>query len=185
MTNRQKVFIEEYVRDFNATRAAKAAGYSERSAASIGQENLIKPEIFAEIQRRIKEKTMGADEVLLRLADQARGDMGDFFDVEADGRVVFSLAKAKERNVTHLIKKLKTHTTTRVCSVPSVSMETVEGEETVETVTVDVEIELHDAQAALVHIGRHHKLFTDSTDVNLVGKVIRVTVGGEELADDE
>jgi hypothetical protein len=33
---------------------------------------------------------------------------------------------------------------------------------------VDVELELYDAQAALVHIGRHHKLFTDKSE--LTGK---------------
>lgn len=45
LTDKQKRFCEEYVVDWNATRAATAAGYSEKTAYSIGQENLRKPEI--------------------------------------------------------------------------------------------------------------------------------------------
>ncbi len=42
---KQERFVSEYAVDGNATRAAKAAGYSERTAAKIGSENLTKPEI--------------------------------------------------------------------------------------------------------------------------------------------
>lgn len=61
LTGKQKRFCEEYIFDFNATRAAKAAGYSEDTAYSIGHENLIKPEIQAyikELQSDL-EKTSG------------------------------------------------------------------------------------------------------------------------------
>lgn len=56
LTQKQKAFCREYVIDWNATRAAKAAGYSSRSASSIGHENLTKPEIqdyIKEIQKDI------------------------------------------------------------------------------------------------------------------------------------
>jgi phage terminase small subunit len=49
LTGKQKKFCEEYIFDFNATRAAKSAGYSEATAGSIGGENLQKPEIRAYI----------------------------------------------------------------------------------------------------------------------------------------
>lgn len=39
------------MKDFNATKAALRSGYSERSAGSIGAENLKKPEIRDEISR--------------------------------------------------------------------------------------------------------------------------------------
>ncbi|MCG5237586.1 terminase small subunit [Xanthobacter oligotrophicus] len=38
--------------DLNATQAAIRAGYSRRTAVKIGSENLIKPDISREIQRR-------------------------------------------------------------------------------------------------------------------------------------
>lgn len=51
LTDKQERFCYEYCLDFNATRAAITAGYSEKTAYSIGFENLIKPEIQARIQQ--------------------------------------------------------------------------------------------------------------------------------------
>ena len=45
MTDKQIKFIAEYSRDFNATQAAIRAGYSKKTAYSIGQELLNKPEV--------------------------------------------------------------------------------------------------------------------------------------------
>lgn len=50
LTGKQKRFCEEYIFDFNASRAARAAGYSEDTAGSIGSENLKKPEIQAYVK---------------------------------------------------------------------------------------------------------------------------------------
>lgn len=61
LTEKQKIFCREYIYDWNATRAAKMAGYSESTAYSIGWENLRKPDIQAyitEIQKDL-EKTAG------------------------------------------------------------------------------------------------------------------------------
>jgi len=45
LTDKQKIFCREYVTDWNATRAAIAAGYSKNTASEIGWENLRKPQI--------------------------------------------------------------------------------------------------------------------------------------------
>lgn len=61
LTEKQKIFCREYIFDWNGTRAAKIAGYSESTAAVIASENLRKPNIQAyitEIQRDL-EKTAG------------------------------------------------------------------------------------------------------------------------------
>lgn len=50
LTGKQKRFCEEYIWDFNASRAAREAGYSEATAGAIGFENLQKPEIKAFIE---------------------------------------------------------------------------------------------------------------------------------------
>jgi phage terminase small subunit len=52
---KQKTFCEEYLIDLNATQAAIRAGYSEKTAYSIGHENLSKPEI-AKYIAELKEK---------------------------------------------------------------------------------------------------------------------------------
>ena len=45
LTDKQIKFCEYYFKMPNATQAAISAGYSKKSAASIGAENLSKPEI--------------------------------------------------------------------------------------------------------------------------------------------
>jgi len=50
LTAKQQRFVDAY--DGNATQAAIAAGYSEKTAAFIGAENLKKPKILAEIKTR-------------------------------------------------------------------------------------------------------------------------------------
>ncbi len=53
LSARQEAFVAEYVKDRNATRAAIRAGYSERTARSIGHENLTKPDIAAAVERAL------------------------------------------------------------------------------------------------------------------------------------
>ena len=55
MTPKQKRFCDEYLIDTNATQAAIRAGYSEKTAYSIGEENLKKPDIRAYIDERLAE----------------------------------------------------------------------------------------------------------------------------------
>lgn len=156
LTKKQRVFIEEYLQCWNATEAALRAGYSKRSVRQIASQNLSKVNISEEIQKRISEKAMTADEVLIRLGDMARGDIGDFMDIESISFNV-SLKKAKEFGLTHLIKKIKQKTTIT---------QKKDGDE---EENHWIELELYDAQSALVHLGKHHKLFTESHDISSGG----------------
>jgi len=167
LTGKQTLFVEAYLRCWNKTESARQAGYAGNDATlgAIGYENFKKPEIFEEIQRRITESAMSADEVLMRLGDQARGNMGDFWDIpekEKDGVSVqngsptLNLIKAKDK--LHLVKKMKVKTTVRtVADIPET--------------TTEIDFELYDAQAALEKIGRHHKLFTDVLENKHSGKL--------------
>ncbi len=49
LTDKQAAFVREYLVDKNATQAAIRAGYSPKTARSIGEENLSKPDIRAAI----------------------------------------------------------------------------------------------------------------------------------------
>lgn len=60
LTPKQQRFVEEYLIDLNATQSAIRAGYSEKTAAVIGAENLIKPNIakaIQEAQNKLSERT--------------------------------------------------------------------------------------------------------------------------------
>lgn len=76
MTHRQRIFITEYIKSGNATDSAKKAGYSERSAYSVGQRMLKNVEIKEEIEKIQKEALEKAEititEVLNLIADIAR-----------------------------------------------------------------------------------------------------------------
>lgn len=78
MTDKQKKFCDEYLIDCNATQAAIRAGYSPKTAKSIGQENLTKPDlknyIDAHLEQLHSEKTADAQEVLEYLTSVMRGE---------------------------------------------------------------------------------------------------------------
>ena len=77
MTKKQQRFCDEYLVDCNATQAAIRAGYSEKTAYSIGCENLTKPELKKYIQDRMEqmksETVASADEVIQYLSSVLRG----------------------------------------------------------------------------------------------------------------
>jgi phage terminase small subunit len=56
LTPKQKAFADYYIKTGNATEAAIKAGYSKKTAYSIGNENLKKPEVKKYIEQRIAEK---------------------------------------------------------------------------------------------------------------------------------
>jgi phage terminase small subunit len=60
-TIKQSLFIKEYLVDYNATQAAIRAGYSQKTAYAIGQENLKKPEIMKAIDEEAEYRTKKAE----------------------------------------------------------------------------------------------------------------------------
>lgn len=77
MTKKQKRFADEYLIDCNATQAAIRAGYSAKTARSIGQENLTKPDIKTYIDEQLakihNENIADATEVMQYLTSVLRG----------------------------------------------------------------------------------------------------------------
>ena len=75
LTPKQQRFVDEYLVDLNATQAAIRAGYSAKTAGSIGQRLLTKIEIQAELAAAMaarEERTeITADYVLRRLKEEA------------------------------------------------------------------------------------------------------------------
>ncbi|MCX4276090.1 MAG: terminase small subunit [Candidatus Gastranaerophilales bacterium] len=78
MTTKQKRFCQEYLIDLNATQAAIRAGYSEKSAYSVGQRILknveVKKYIVEQMERLKNEKISSAQEVLEYLTSVMRGE---------------------------------------------------------------------------------------------------------------
>jgi len=79
LNNKQMAFVDEYVKTWNASEAARLAGYSEKTAGSIGSRLLKDVDIWNEIDARMMALNMGATEALKLQTDIARGDIGVFF----------------------------------------------------------------------------------------------------------
>lgn len=146
LTNKRRVFIEHYLQCWNATEAARCAEYSHPRRQ--GSRLLSIVDIQEEISRRLTEKAMDADEVLARLAEHARGDVEDIVVIdEVLGGWHVNLEKARRAAKLGLIKEV-----------------TVTGRGRQQRVTV----KLHDAQAALALLARHHGLLVDiSRNLNI------------------
>lgn len=135
LTSRRKRFIEAYLVCWNGAEAARRAGYSHRHSRKQASYLLTVPEVRAEIERRLEEAAMGANEVLAKLTDQARLDLGPY--VTQDGkRLALDWDKLKEAGLTHLVKSI----------TPT---------------SYGMRIEFHDAQMALIQLGRMYGLFKD------------------------
>lgn len=87
LNERQKAFADYYIQTGNATEAAIKAGYSEKTAYSIGNENLKKPEISAYIGERMaeqgKKRVADANEVIEFYTAVMRGEVKDQFGLDA------------------------------------------------------------------------------------------------------
>ena len=87
LTPKQKAFADYYIECGNATKAAKRAGYSEKTAAKIGSENLQKLDISEYIARRTQTqneaRVASADEVLQFFSSVMRGEVKDQFGLDA------------------------------------------------------------------------------------------------------
>jgi phage terminase small subunit len=167
LTPKRQLFVEYYVATmFNGTKAATLAGYSERSAYSEASRLLRIAEVKAAIDAHMDAMLMPAREVLMRMSDQGRATMEDFITIDADGKTKIDIAKAAANGKLHHIKDIKRTTRTRKNGA-------------VEFTEEEFSIELHDASAARVHLGKYHKLFTERVEINVVqDKIIALLKDG-------
>lgn len=78
LTQKQRLFADEYIRSGNATQSAIKAGYSVRTAKQVGTENLSKPYLKAYIDAKMAEieshKIADAKEAMQAITAIARGE---------------------------------------------------------------------------------------------------------------
>ena len=157
LTDKQHAFIRHYLACLNGAEAARRAGYPAASARQIASENLSKPNIRAAIDEALAARAPSKEEIIDRLAEQATASMADFLTVKGRG-VTLDLKKAAQADRLHLVKKYT---------------KTKQG----------VTIELYDAQAALVKLGEHHRLFVQRQEITgKDGGPIDIVDAREQLA---
>lgn len=151
LTVKQQLFCKEYLIDFNATQSAIRAGYSEKTAYSIGIENLNKPEIQTAIKVEIDKKFKGIDDLSQKIIDElikvAFSDIKDYLSFNENG---VSFHNSSEVDGTVISEILSTET-----------KQGSNGKQ--ETIRANLKLKLHDKLKALELLGRYKTLFTDKT----------------------
>lgn len=100
LTPRQERFVREYLIDLNAHKAAVRAGYSPRSARTVGPDTLTNPvvadAVAAAMARRADRTDVTADRVLTELARIAFANLGAFVRTPPNGDPYVTLEGATE-----------------------------------------------------------------------------------------
>lgn len=135
LSKKRQTFVNEYLQCWNATEAARRAHY--KHPRRQGSRLLTFDDIREEIQTRIEENAMSADEILARLAEQARGEHGEY--INTMGGV--DIAGLVEDGKAHLIKSVR---------------DTKWGQR----------FEFYDAQRALELLGKTLGMFVDRKEIS-------------------
>jgi hypothetical protein len=141
LTRKQRAFVENYLISWNMTRAASEAGYKWPNKK--GWAVMQMPEVKAAVEARLKEMDMSAELVLARLGQQAEINLADFlvFTDTPNGLKMDGINWEVVRERGYLLKKLSYSPKGKPI------------------------LELHDAQTALVHMGKHYRLFAEQVDM--------------------
>ncbi|HOI30886.1 MAG TPA: terminase small subunit [Melioribacteraceae bacterium] len=144
ITGKQRLFIEEYLKDFNGTQAAVRAGYSKKTARQTAYENLTKPYIRQEISRELERIYDGhkndQEKIIRELAIVAFSRITDYAEITDDDIIL--------RSETEIPREL-------MGAIAEIRIsETKEGKRK--------NIKLHNKIEALKLLGNYHRLFDEN-----------------------
>jgi phage terminase small subunit len=147
LTPKQKKFANEYLIDLNATQAAIRAGYSSKTARSIGQRLLTYVDVQNYMEQRMKSRNkrveISQDMVINELAKIAFANTTDYVQVQTKGR---------SKKV--IVKDTSALNDDQLAAISSIK-DGANG----------IELKLHDKQKALELLARHLGLFNDKVQV--------------------
>mgnify|MGYP000723377013 FL=1 len=148
LTPKQKLFVDEYLIDLNATQAAIRAGYSPNNADKIGSELLGKTRVSDAISKAMAERSrrtgINQDRILIELAKIALVNPANVVDF--DEATILDSALPEDLAA--------------VASVKVKRFPTKEGE------GIEREIKFYDKTKALDLAGRHLGMFKDKLEVS-------------------
>jgi phage terminase small subunit len=164
LTKKQQVFVAEYLKCFNATEAARRAGYKggdllHTNASKILQSTTVQAEIAAHKEYL----QVGVDEALILQGAIARGDITELLTPLGNVDVDFIRDSGKGR----LVKKIKQRTITKIGK----------GEKDDDTEIHETEIELYPADQAQINILKIHGKFKETIDITSGGEKIKGYIG--------
>jgi phage terminase small subunit len=149
-------FCQQYIIDFNGTRAAQAAGFGNTTMSSSVQASRLLSKVkiqkrLAELMADRSERTkITQDRVLEELALLGFSDFKDYGQIDDDGNLVFTPFKDVGEEKTRAIESLK-------------QSDTQSGR--------TISMKLHGKTRPLELIGKHLGMFADTHNVNLTGDI--------------
>ena len=162
LTKKQKLFIDEYLIDLNATQAAIRAGYSVNDAKEQGYENVTKPHIQEAIAKSMAERSkrtgVNQDRVVLELAKIAFVKMTDI--VDDHGRIK------------------GTATDDDLACIESIKYKESDNEF---GGSVEREVKIGSKLKALELLGKHLGMWNDKVDLNITTPIV---ISGEDALED-
>lgn len=151
LTAKEERFCREYIIDLNATQAAIRAGYSEKTARSIGQHLLTKVDVQSFIHqlssKREKRLEIKADNVLREIARLAFSDIKDVVNWTDDGAVTIQGSDTLSPDVT--------------ASISEITQTTVGGKST-------LKVKMHSKPAALDKLCKHLAIYKERSPLEVL-----------------
>lgn len=144
ITAKQKRFVNEYLVDLNATKAAIRAGYSVRTARAIAAENLTKPYIQKQIQKEMADRAarieVTQDKVIRELGCIAFANIFDYLKIQDNKIVILNMEQ-----------------------IPLAALPAIAG---IKETECGVSFRLCDKLRALELLGRHLGMFKDKVEIS-------------------
>ncbi len=157
LTPRQKLFIGEYTKDMNATRAYLRAGYkvsekvAQANSARMLSNAIISTAINDALGRRLGRMDISNDTVLQEIAKLAFGNMMDYIKIQADGTAYIDLSNL---------------TREQAAAIHELSFEeAMDGNGDDARQIKKVKFKLADKKGNLELLGKYLKLFNETTPV--------------------
>lgn len=163
---KRETFSHEYLIDLNKTQAALRAGYSPKTAYSIGHELLKIPEVQDRIAylATIKEQraNKSADDVIKELENVGFSRLGDIIEWNPSGMAFLKDSGELSEDA--------------MAAIESVSVtEEQSGDDKNSRMVLKSKVKLHSKMAALTQLAKHHGLIGDQDsrgDVNIQVNVV-------------
>lgn len=159
----QEEFVQFYTRDFNATRAAIKAGYSEKSAASLGYQLLQNPLVRKAIDGITKKNAVKHDLIRHRIIEQlsiiAFANLKDYGSFDSNG-IVIKPSTELDDDLASAIGEFKV---------------------TVNEYGKNVQFKLLPKEKSIELLGKHLGMFTDHIKIEAIKPFVIRRSNGEQL----
>ena len=159
LSDKQELFCLEYLKDLNATQAAKRAGYSHKTANEQGSQLLARLSISSRIQtlnaKRFNNAELQGLNVIKELALLSFSDIQDYIEIDDGGAITAKRFEEMKGKASKAIKSIKEKKVIR---------EAKDGSEAM-LVESTFELTLWEKPKSLELLGKHHELFVDKVKV--------------------